>query len=189
MTTILPPRQRRINYVAKGGFVDRPRGRELFEAQARIAPEMIRVGINFEVDRDRCGLWIVLMPSSENIAALLEDVSGKKCPCRSIVDVHADFWSEDAQPIDGSGRPVIAEWRDNGLLDQLERCMRAADVVTVPRGGLVGSVSQFNQNIAVVPDMPDDPTEEQLVAVSRGWVEAISIASARPHSSPYVRGS
>jgi hypothetical protein len=164
---------RRINFVGTGNATDRVRGREFFEAQEQALPGMVRVESGMRVEADRCGLFIVLMPANVHLAETMEKVIASGCGCRFIVDVHADLWTPGFEP---SG---VEAWRQGGLVEVLERCIRAADVVTVPNTAYVTSVGQFNPSIVVVPDVADEPDNDNVIAVTRGWAEAMSFAVRR----------
>lgn len=167
----IPQPMRRINFVGSNDEVDPVRGRAVFEAQARVLPDLVRIGQGLLLETDRCGLYIVLMPAWPWIAERLEHVAALSCSCRSIVDVHADFWHPKAQ-LGGA----IDWWRSGDHLASLERCIRAADLVTVPGPAYVDSLLKLTPNVAVVPDCPDgEPTED----AAAGWAQALMLASAR----------
>lgn len=172
----MPRKEARINFVAGGNDGDRVRGMEYFETQAEMLPDLACVGTSLTLERDRCGLYIVMQPLNVGIAERLEYIAAKPCPCHSIVDVHANFW----EPVEGipfiGGQEEVFEWSHlSGGVANLERAMKAADVVTVPTAAYVPVVEQFNPNIVVVPDVADD-SEDAAWATAKGWIEALQIA-------------
>jgi DNA-binding transcriptional LysR family regulator len=169
----IPRPMRRINFVGANDDVDPIRGRTVFEVQAQVLPDLVRIGQGLLLETDRCGLYVVLMPASPGIAERLEHVAGLPCSCRSIVDVHADFWHPKAQ-LGGA----VDWWRSGDHLESLERCIRAADLVTVPSPEYVESLLKLTPNVAVVPDCPDGELTEEAAA---GWAQAMVLASGRPH--------
>lgn len=172
MTTAeLPSLPRRVNFVGTNDVSDPIRGRQIFEEADRLIPGMVRVGQVLRLENSRCGLYVVLMPCSAGIAAMLEYVAELPCSCRVIVDVRADFWNPTAR-LSGD----MDFWLQSGWVATLERCVRAADLVTVPSPAFVDSLLELSPRVAVVPDCPDgEPTEEAVM----GWSQALYLASAR----------
>lgn len=169
----MPQPMRRINFVGANDEVDPIRGRPVFESTARVLPDLVRISQELLLETDRCGLYIVVMPGWPGIADRLERVAALSCSCRSIVDVHADFWHPKAQ-LGGA----VDWWRSGGdHLASLERCIRAADLVTVPGSAYVESLLKLTSNVAVVPDCPDGELTEEAAA---GWSQAMVLASAQP---------
>lgn len=169
------PAVRRVNFIGCNDDSDPVRGSAVFEALAENAPEMAVVSQNLRLETDRCGLYIILMPSSEAAAAMVEHVTNQSCVCRVIVDVHADFWTP--------GEHVTGArdwWERDGHIPNLERCIKAADVVTVPSARYVDSVMPMNPRVAIVPDFPaGEQTEETDAAWENGaeaWLEAGDLA-------------
>lgn len=171
----------RINFVGSGNEGDRVRGMEYFQVQQEMLPELARVGTNLALETDRCGLYVVLMPGNPGIADKIEHVASLRCGCHTIVDVHADFWQQNDNLPQVTAREVWDWWFDGGHVAVLERAIRAADVITVPSTEYIPSVQQFNPNIVVVPDVSDDESEENAIAVARGWLEAIQISRNHKH--------
>jgi hypothetical protein len=136
---------------------------------------MAVVSQNLKLETDRCGLYIILMPSSEAAAAMVEYVATRPCVCREIVDVHADFWTPGDHVTGGRDW-----WERDGHIRNLERCIKAADVVTVPSARYVDSVMPMNPRVAVVPDSPGGHYTEE---VAWAWQQAIMIASLSRRSA------
>lgn len=169
---------RRIHFIGCNDFADPIRGRACFDYLARTQPDVVVVHYDHVLtpDVDRCGLYIILMPSSEPVAWMVETISKKPCGCRAVVDVHADFWTPGDHVTGGRDW-----WERDGHIYNLERCIKAADAVTVPSVEYVESVMEMNPRVAVVPDSPDGSiTEEAGLA----WEQAIMIANLNrtPHS-------
>jgi hypothetical protein len=127
----MPQPTRRINFVGANDVTDPVRGRRVFEEQGRLIPDLVVVSQSLQLETDRCGLYVVLMPCSVGIAERLEHVAALPCSCRSIVDVHADFWHPRAE-LAGD----VDWWCEGDRIAVLERCIRAADLVTVPSPAL-----------------------------------------------------
>ena len=171
---------RRINFVGSGNEGDRLRGMDYFKAQEEMFPDLAWTGTTLALERDRCGLYIVLQPGNPGVADALEHVASLSCGCHSIVDVHADFWSATPNPNlpDATPPEMWTWWHEGGHVAALERAMRAADVVTVPSVEYVSPVERFNPNVVIVPDASDNQDDtENAVAVARVWLEAIQIAA------------
>lgn len=160
----------RINFVGTNDTSDPLRGSRLFKGQMAT---MARVSQTWRMETGRCGLYIVLMPRLPAFATRLEKISTFPCQCRTIVDVHADFWDSTATVLGAADW-----WREGDHIAVLEQCIRAADLVTVPSPAYVDSLLKLTSHVAVVPDCPrGEPTTRAAVA----WAQAIALAQGRSH--------
>jgi hypothetical protein len=160
----------RMNFVGCNDVSDPLRGREMFERVAELLPEVARVSQNLNLETDRCGLYVILMPENPWIVAQIERLATVPCRCRVIVDVHANLWDETV--------PLTVEdpdWWGPETTRRLERSIRAADLVTVPTPALAAVVSALNPRVAIVPDCHggDD------TAATLAWTQATLIAAQR----------
>lgn len=172
-----PPR--RLHFIGSNDYADPIRGRAYFEHLARHHPDNL-VTVHYDraltIDVDRCGLFVIVMPASEAISEFFEYIATKPCGCRTIVDAHADFWT----PSDRPGFGDVDWWESDGHIVNLERCMKAADAVTVPEPWYVDSVMTMNPRVAIVPDSPGGHYTEE---VAWAWQQAIMIASLSRRSA------
>lgn len=175
MDTLSPSPLRRIRFIGCNERSDPLRGAAIFEALAEDTPEMAVVSRTLELEADRHGVYIILMPSSEAAAAMVELVTKQSCVCRVIVDVHADFWTPGAHV-----RGARDWWERDGHIGNLERCIKAADVVTVPSARYVDSVMPMNPRVAIVPDFrageQAQETETTWENGAEAWLEAGDLA-------------
>lgn len=168
----LPQPPRRINFVGNGNEGDWTRGWGIYEQVAELLPHVARVGTRLELETDRCGLYVVRMPTTAGVVEALEAVAAKPCGCRVVVDVCADVWDPAAALVATDPR-----WWRVVARPYLERAVRAADLVTVPNPRLAEHVwLHLSRRVAVVPDCPDGEigTEAMLA-----WSNATLLAVQR----------
>lgn len=169
--------RRWTHFVGSGEPTDTIRGRAMFSERAEWWPKEWFVTTRFfmppEAEHDRYPpiTTVVLQPCADGIVAGIQRIRDRGCNCcRVIVDVHADLWTP-GDHLSGDG---VIPWLNSGwMLPNLEKCIRAAAVVTTPHKLTVPVLLKMNPRVVIVPDTPTGGVTPELV---KGWDDALMIA-------------